>query len=216
MVAASSAASADVKSWQDFNFTANGPVRDLVLSKEAFAPLGAAMRSWVAKVENGPFARSREVRDALRITMLHLDIHDGRFQGPLDAVAELRSGIDDSCQKAITGLTTEAIVAARIEVECERGEAYARAFRYHFSSRLDALPEADCRADLEALTSKLTATREEAIFQDIECRLAPGIASAGFIDYRVADEIIRYRHKLADIIPLRDSMLEIIESYLAR
>jgi hypothetical protein len=216
MAATSTAMSADAVQWQDFQFYTDRSIRDLVRSRDAFAPLGVEMRAWTKRVKSGPHGQRAEVRASLRITMLHLDLHDGRFTGPLEVVEELRAEIADPLRKALTGLTTEAIVAARREVDPKPAKTYLAVFRRHFSHRIAALPQTESTSGLSALRDKLADTRLDAILEDIDHRLAPKVAKIGYIEYKTADEIIRYRHKIADILPIRDTMIEIIEDTMAR
>ena len=137
---------------------------------------------------------------------VHLALHFGDDTAALDAAGKIRALQTDPAERAHAGLTTEAIVAARHDPV---------AFEKEFSIRLATLPRTPAmRAVLTRARERIVETTEAALLDEVRRNIAPRLAHGEPCTLEIADQLVRVRHRLAEILPLRAALLRAYDQWL--
>lgn len=188
-----------------FPFTV--PALQLVTTEADFAPFGRQVAATVAaELKQSPPPDGARLKLLLGLRV-HLALHFGDDAAARDAANRIRALQTDPAERAHAGLTTEAILAAHHD---------PAAFEREFSQRLAALPRtAAMREVLTRARDRIVATTETVLLDDVRQNLAPRLARGEPCTLEIADQLVRIRHRLAGILPLRAAMLRAYERALA-
>jgi hypothetical protein len=147
---------------------------------------------------------------------VHWAIHAGDSAAALAAAAALRGQLTQPEQKEFAGVTTAALVSADEAVRHDHlSPAYRKHFQSEYSRRLAALPKsAAMRAVLGKQRAAIAALTPQVLFAEVDRDIPPGSHRAGY-SLEQANEIIRARHKLADLEPVRSIMLAELAAAIA-
>lgn len=190
----------------DPGFVLAVPPLQLVTNEADFAPLGQSVAAAVAAA-----LQQTPPPDGARLKLLlglrvHLALHFGNHAAALDAAAQIRALQTDPAERAHAGLTTEAIVAAKHDPIL---------FEKEFSARLATLPRTPAiRAVLTRAREKVAASTETALLEDVRQNIAPRLARGEPCTLEIADQLVRVRHRLAGILPLRAALLRAYDHWL--
>jgi hypothetical protein len=183
------------------------PALNLATNEADFAPL--ARRVW-ADVDSA--LRAATPPDPARLKLLlgirvHLALLFRDDAAALDAAARIRALQTDPAERAHAGLTTRALIAAGPD---------PRAFEREFTRLLATLPHDPALvAVLRRARERIAATTEAALLDEVRRNIAPHLARGEPCTLEIADQLIRIRHRLTGILPLRDAMLRAYDSALA-
>ncbi len=183
------------------------PPLELVTTEAAFAPFAQRVAADVAgalKRQPPPDPARLKLLLGLRV---HLALHFHDDAAALDAAERIRALQTDPAEKAHAGLTTRALVASKHE---------PRAFEREFTRLLRSLPrDPATRAVLVRAREKLATTTETALLDEVRTNIAPRIAAGEPCTLEIADQLVRIRHRLEGILPLRDALLRSYDSVLS-
>lgn len=181
-------------------FPLAAPVRELVTSPAAFGRFAGPVRR---ALEPAPAGVDAKLLLGLR-AHLALAAHDA--DAALRAAAELRALQTDPAERAFSGLVTEAQVAA-----WRPGAALDR----ELAVRLAALPATPAMTSLLCRQrEKLAAVTPEALLAEAD-ELGRRLDGRGVCDWIDADRIIRLHHRLANVLPLRETLVAAFDAALA-
>jgi len=187
-------------------FVLTVPPQQLVTSEADFAPFGRSVAAVVAaELDRKPPTDSPRFKLLLGLRV-HLALHFGNHASALDAAAQIRALQTDPAERAHAGLTTEAIVAAKHDPIL---------FEKEFAARLATLPRTpEIRAVLTRAREKIAASTETALIEDVRQNIAPRLARGEPCTLEIADQLVRVRHRLAGILPLRAALLRAYDHWL--
>lgn len=184
------------------------PALQLVTSERDFEPFA---RRVAADVESALQAQPPPGPDRLKLLLglrVHLALHFRDDRRALESAERIRLAQTDPGDRAHAGLTTRAIVAAGHD---------PRRFEAEFTRLLAALPrDPTVTAALTRGRARIAALSEQALLEDVRRDLAPRLARGEPCTLEIADQLVRIRHRLTDILTLRDAMLRAYDSALAR
>lgn len=182
------------------------PPLQLVTNETDFAPFGRSVSAMVAaELEQVPPPNGARLKLLLGLRV-HLALHFGDDAAARDAAGKIRALQTDPAEHAHAGLTTEAIVAARHDPV---------AFEKEFSTRLAALPRTpEMRAVLTRARERIAATTEAALLDEVRQNITPRLARGEPCTLEIADQLVRVRHRLAEILPLRAALLRAYDQWL--
>lgn len=180
---------------------------ELVTTEAAFAPFAQRVAADVAtalKHQPPPDPTRLKLLLGLRV---HLALHFRDDAAALAAAEQIRALQTDPAERSHAGLTTRALVAGKHEPE---------AFEREFTRLLRSLPrDPATRAMLGRAREKIAATTEAALLADVRANIAPRIAAGEPCTLEIADQLVRIRHRLVGILPLRDALLRSYDSVLS-
>jgi hypothetical protein len=174
------------------------PVVALVEDGRGFRDFTAALERDTEAALDGMVPPAEELRRwlGLRVHLALLSGDDARAQAAAGRLRELQS---DPAERAYTGVTTQALGAARRA----GGGVDPAAFGREFARRLAELPRtAAMRGVLVRQRERVAGITAESVRAEASA-LAARVGTAQDVDLATADEIVRLRHRLKDLVPLR-------------
>jgi hypothetical protein len=151
-------------------------------------------------------------------TRVHLAHHFADNDKAVATAAWIRSLSTNPADKAFAGLTTLASVAARRQHPgAAPGAAlYRETFLREFSRQLAALPRTpEIVTMLRGQRDKIASLNETDLLKEVTEVIAPAIARRGFCGLKEADDLVRVRHRLVSILPVKNETLQALESAIA-
>lgn len=191
----------------------------LVADEALYATFAAVVGATVESLLGEPAA----VDDPATLRMLlstrvHLAHDRGDEQLAVATAAWIRSLQGDPSGRAFAGLTTFATVAARRELaeSGETGGSFERHFAREFSLRLAALPrDAAMVKFLHEQHAKIHGLTREALEDEVRNQLEPAIGPGLECTLQQADALVRVRHRLENILPVRSATLRALKVAIA-
>jgi hypothetical protein len=179
----------------------------LVTSETDFAPFARQVFKDVASaLQSAPPPEGARLKLLLGIKV-HLALHFGDNAAALDAAERIRELQTDRAERALAGLTTRALVASNHE---------PHAFGREFTRLLEQLPhDPAIRGALVRARQRIEAMTEQSLLDDVR-NVAPLLARGEPCTLEVADQLVRVRHRLTGILPLREAMLRSYDVALSR
>jgi hypothetical protein len=195
-------------------FPLTTPASGLLEDSDAFAPFGRAL---AAELETLLAAQPDPARLKMLLAIrVHLGLYLGDDARALDSAARIKALLPDDANKAYAGLTTQALVAARQATNQRPGhEAFRAAFARDFAARLAKLPLTTAiRTMLEQQREKFTSMTAEALRGEFATAVA-ALERRSACTLAEADQLVRLRHRFADLLPLRAVLLETLDVAIA-
>lgn len=214
LLLAGAAESSAVEGW---TWPRPAAVRELVTDPASFRPYAEQVSTEVERMLAVAPAPVREDRARLLSLRVHLALYLGHDARALATAAQIRATITPAAERPLSGLLTEAFVAARTEIPAgPNAREFAPALRAALDSRLASLPPA---AELTVALARqrdrlreLTADALRAEAAQLAARL-DGMPRWTLVD---VDAVTRLGHRLATILPVRDVLVDAFEAALAR
>jgi hypothetical protein len=151
-------------------------------------------------------------------TRVHLAHYFGNDERAIATAAWIRSVQVAPADRAFAGLTTLAAVAARRQNPGAAPEdpAYRAAFAKEFAVQLEALPRTpDIVAMLRGQREKIAGLSEASLLAEARDRIAPAITRRGYCGLEEADQLVRVRHRLVSILPVKTETLHAFDVAIA-
>lgn len=192
-------------------------VRELVADAARFRPFAERVSADVERALASAPAPAGDTRARLLSLRVHLGIYLGYDARALAAATQIRETITPPAERAFSGLLTEAMVVARTAAPAGPGSpAFACALRAALESRLATLPATpELNAVLQRQRDRFHALTREALLADATALGTRLDAMARWTLVEV-DDVARIGHRLATLLPLRDTMLVSFETALSR
>ena len=204
---------------RDVRFTLAKDPMELVTNEKAFRPFAETMRAEVQRLLGVPAAVDDPAMFKLLLSSrVHLAHHFGDNAVAVATAAWIRSLQTEPDARAFAGLTTLASVEARRRNPgAEPGEARYRAtFFTEFTSQLRGLPRTPgIVAMLRGQREKIATITKEALLKETRETIMPKLAQKGSCGLAEADELVRVRHRLVSIVPVRDETLRALDAAIA-
>jgi hypothetical protein len=191
----------------------------VVTDEKVFRPLAEHVRAEVERLLGVPAAVDDPATFKLLLsTRVHLAHHFGDNGVAVATAAWIRSLQTDPDVRAFAGLTTLASVEARRRNPgMTPDEARYRAtFFNEFTRQLAELPRrSGTVAMLRGQREKIAAITEAALLAETREVIVPALRRKGYCGLEEADQLVRVRHRLVSIVPVRDETLRALDAAIA-
>ena len=182
------------------------PALQLVTSEQDFAPFARRVHEDVAAALRAGPATPADLKLLLGLRV-HLALHFRDDTAALEAAERIRGLQTDAGDRALAGLTTRAVVASGHK---------AAAFEKEFRRLLAGVPKSpEVRAALRKAREKIAGITERALLDEVRLQIAPNLERGEPCSLEIADQLVRIRHRLTDIVPLRDALLRAYDAAIA-
>jgi hypothetical protein len=203
----------------DRSYVLPGSPLEVVTDESKFRPFAESVAAGVEELLGVPaMVDDAATLKLLLSTRVHLAHHFADNDKAIATAAWIRSLQTAPAEKAFAGLTTLAAVAARRQHPgaLPGDAAYRAAFRREFSRHLAALPHTpEIVAVLSAQREKVASLNEADLLKEVTAVIAPEIVRRGSCGIKEADGLVRVRHRLVSILPVKNETLEALESAIA-
>lgn len=204
---------------QDFSVPLPASPLELIKSEQAFGPFAKNVRAEVERLLGVPAA----VDDPATLRMLlstrvHLAHHFADEERAVATAAWIRSQQTDLGAKAFAGLTTLAAVAARRAHPrvTPSDRTFRQTFFQEFAQQLARLPHTpEIVTTLRGQREKVAGTTEAALLAEARDFLTPALGSRRTVTLAEADQIVRTRHRLEALVPVREETLRALDAAIA-
>lgn len=187
-------------------YTIPVPALQLVTSEADFAPFARRVYQDVEAALRASPSDTAELKLLLGLRV-HLALHFRDDSAALDAAERIRNLQSDPAERALAGLTTRAVVAAHHK---------PLAFKREFSRLLEQLPRTpEIRTALTKVREKIEGITEQSLLDEVRTRIAPRLQRGEPCTLEIADQLVRVRHRLQDIVPLRAALLRAYDAAIA-
>ncbi len=192
-----------------------GKVVELVKSDDQIAKLAGKVR---ADIESD--LATYDIADATTLqrmygTLLTIDLIERRYDAALARVEQIRNLEDKEAKRLMTGLTTQAGVAARREVGSDgMTQKYKEAFRRHLADRISKLPWDVVQDNVQQAKGRLEIVSENLLMGVIQARLEPVVAQTGELSADLADTVIGMHFTLRERLPLKEQVVAVFQEFI--
>lgn len=208
-----------VSAGPDIRFEPPPPALELVISEQLFRPFAELVRAEVERLLGVPEALDDPgTMKLLLSTRVHLAHHFGDNRTAIATAAWIRSLQTDPANRAFAGLTTLASVEARRRLPgvAPGDPKFRETFRSEFAKQLLGLPKSpEIVTMLQGQLDKIKGITEETLLAEARDVIAPAIRRRGYCGLQEADMLVRVRHRLESIVPVRDETLSALEEAIA-
>ena len=192
---------------------------ELVTNEARFRPFAERVRAEVERLLGVPAAVDDPATIKLLLsTRVHLAHHFGDNEKAIATAAWIRTLQTDPAGRAFAGLTTVASVEARRRhpgVESDNAR-YRETFRREFTRQLATLPSTpDITKMLRGQREKIASLTEAALLAETREVIAPALARRGYCGLAEADQLVRVRHRLVNILPVKSETLQALDAAIA-
>jgi hypothetical protein len=182
------------------------PALQLVTSEKDFAPFARRVSDDVVAALRKRPTDPAELKLLLGLRV-HLALHFKEDTAALEAAEQIRSLQTEPGDRAHAGLTTRAVVAAGHQPE---------AFEKEFHRLLAGLPKSpEVRAALVRARARIAGITERSLLDEVRQQIAPRLERGEPCTLEIADQLVRIRHRLTDIVPLRDALLRAYDAAIS-
>jgi hypothetical protein len=191
----------------------------LVTDEAAFRPFAEEVRAEVERLLGEPAALDDpETFKLLLSTRVHLAHHFADNDVAIATAAWIRSLQTDPAGRAFAGVTTFAAVESRRRhpgLEPSAPE-YREAFFQAFARQLAALPASSAIVSmLRGQREKIAAISEPALLTETRDVILPALKRKGYCGLDEADRLVRVRHRLVSIVPVKNETLRALDAAIA-
>lgn len=195
-------------------YEVGGSASELMTSDAAFTALARQVRADIeADLAKYDVRDPAEVQRLLAVLM-NLDMLAADYDTAVERVARIRALETQAAGRLASGLTTEAIVAARRQAPGDE-TGYSAAFRDELLRRLRALPWNVIENQIKAAKADADTFTENVLRAFVRQRLDPIVAHSGEISAEVAQQIVTARYMLDITIPLNPVRSEVCQTLIA-
>jgi hypothetical protein len=188
----------------------------LVTNEDAFRPWADKVRVEVERMFGEPAAIDDPATlKILLSTRVHLAHHYAENDKAVSTAAWIRSLQTDPAGRAFAGLTTLASVEARRRHPgaAPSDQRYQATFFREFARQLAELPHTPgIVVMLQGQREKIAGITEEALLAETREVIIPAIEQQGYCGLLEADQLVRVRHRLVSILPVRQETLRALDA----
>jgi hypothetical protein len=197
-----------------FSYPVTGKVEDLLHSDAAFAKMAAQIRKDVESVLADYDIEESATKRRLIGTLATLDSLEGKDQDALRRIVEVQVLEDKPSQKITSGMVLRAMLAARAQFKDRNSPEYRREVAKLLRQSLDAMPFAVVENEIKSAKAKYELLSEGMIIGELRSVYDPVVQKTGVLSDALADELPEVKLELFELVPLKDTLVEILASYL--
>jgi subtilisin family serine protease len=139
----------------------------------------------------------------------------GAYEQALSLNRQVREMQEKPADRLTSGLSVDAMLEV-IGMGLKPGsEAFASAFKSNYAAKVEALPWAVVQDTLKSSKGSLEMYSENLLMGIIQAQMDPGVGVSGQLDFGAATAVVRFRHMLDYVLPLKDVTVEVLAAYIA-
>ena len=184
-----------------YDYRLEAPLASYLNDQELFDAFAEDYSAFLEEAVRKP-GLSAEDQRLLQAGRVHLAIHYGDAEKALAAAQALKDMQSGARARAMTGLLTKAIVAARKIAPGDLWSPYVMAVQRQFAAQLTLLSPSPSVDELKEMSDKYGEMEANALVNEFLSAHRKKVDGAGNLDLASADALARVRHKVLDILPL--------------
>jgi len=195
-------------SQEDPSWPRPAAVRELVTDSARFRSFAEQVSGEVERTLAAAPAPAVDTRARLLSLRVHLALYLGHDARALATATQIRETITPPAERAFSGLLTEAMVVARTAAPAgPSSPAFLPALRSALESRLATLPATpELNAVLARQRERFATLTRDSLLAEAD-RLGARLDSTARWTLADVDDVVRVGHRLATLLPVRDTIL---------
>lgn len=198
-------------------YTVEGTATELIRDAAKFEPFAAKVRGDIEKVLAEYDITDKTTLKDFKGTLLSLELLAGQDEAALALIKEMRALEDKPAAKLLTGLSTEARLAARKATGAKQPDdaALKEAFQKAYTEKLKTLPWDVVQADLKQSKGRAEMASENFFLGMIQSQIEPAIKETGSMSSEVAQMLIGMRARMVLDLPLKEQAIAALSAVIA-
>jgi len=195
------------------SYPIEGSVSELLASDADFmklmAQVKADLESDLAKYQIDDAATLQDIYS----TLLAIDLIEGRHDEAREKIVKVKELEDKEAVRLTTGLTTEALIAAR-EAGEQGSDAYREAFKKRLAELVYPLPWDVVQDRIQQSKGRSEIINENLLLGMVQSQLDPVVAKSGELSADLARQVISIRFAIDNILPLKQEQLAVYQQMI--
>jgi subtilisin family serine protease len=199
-----------------FTYKIEGTVEDVLQSDAKFHRLAIEIRKNIeSDLAQYDIEDKGTLRDLLS-TLSTLDLLEGRDAEALRLLDQVKSLQEKPAARLRTGVTAKAIINARASNKDPNSQEYRQAVYRSIRESLDSMPFEVVANDLKGQKAAAEMASKNMIIGGIQAAMDPTVKkNNGVLSSDMAHSLPNLRFTLTEILPLKDTLIEVYSSYLS-
>ena len=199
-----------------FTYKIDGTVEDVVQSDAKFHQLAVEIRKNVESVLAKYEIEDKSTLRGLLSTLATLDVLEGRDAEALQKFDEVKALQEKPGPKLLTGLSSRAVIAGRAASKDRNSPQYRQAVYRSIRQALDGMPFEIVGNDLKQQKASAEMLSKNMMIGGIQASIDPTVQkNHGTLSSDIAHALPSMRLTMTEIIPLKDTLVEVYGTYLA-
>ena len=148
-------------------------------------------------------------------TLKNIDLYHHRYDEALLKVKKVRELQEKPSDKLMSGLSNMAYIQALRESDLKMDDQFHEKFSSYFASSINELPWEVVQDDVEGSKGSLEIYSENLVLGFVKEGIDPGVAKTGTISDENAASMVNMRYIVDHVLPVKDDMVKVYESYIA-
>ncbi len=199
-----------------FTYKIDGTVEDVLESDTKFKALAAEIRKNVESVLAKYDIEDKGTLRGLVSTLATLDVLEGRDAEARKLLEQARSLQEKPAPKYLTGVTSKAIMDARAGNPDRNSPQYRQAVYRSIKQSLDGMPFEIVGNDLKSQKAGTEMLSKSLVIGSVQASMDPTVKkNNGVLSSDMAHAIPNMRFTLTELLPLKDTLVEVYGTYLS-
>ncbi|UCG92794.1 MAG: S8 family serine peptidase, partial [candidate division WOR-3 bacterium] len=195
-------------------YKVTGTLTELITHEIAFKPFAAQVRADIEQdLETYEILDKTTLKTFYRI-LVRLDMLAGNYDAALAGTARLRELEDKPASKLTNGLIDESIIHAHREIGGAEESMYRDAFSRHLSQAIAQLPWDVVQERIGEIKGGMEMNSKNFLLGVIQSQFEPAVEKSGMISNEVAEQVITIRYIIEVRLPLKEQIVEVLETYI--
>jgi subtilisin family serine protease len=199
-----------------YSYAIDGSVEDTIRDPAKFAAFAREYRRNTETTLATYDVQDKATLRQLIGSLAQLDLLEGHDDAALAGFARVKALQDKPADKLLSGLQSEAVIAATRQAPDRASEAYRRAVGERIAATLESLPYAVVQNDVREMKAGNEIASESLAFGYVREVLQPIVTRAGTLSSEFAPTLINVRYRLLVSLPLKTTLVATYADYLAR
>ena len=197
-------------------YPVEGTATELVTSAEKFEPFARQVRADIERILAEYEIEDKSTLKEFKGTLLAMELLAGNDDAALALIRELRELEEKPSAKLLTGLSTEARIAAAKRVEDPRKnlDALKRAFQEVYSARLKELPWEIVQSDVKQAKGSMEIRSENLYLGMIQSQIEPALKETGTLSSDLAQALVGFRSFIQVQLPFKEQVVAALSSVI--
>ena len=192
-----------------------GPVVEVVKSEAQAVALATKVRGDIEADLAQYDIDDHSTLQRMYATLLNIELLEKNYDAALHHIERIRALESKPAKKLVTGLLTQALVAARREVgENAPFEQYQAAFRRHLSAKVVTLPWDVVQDEIQQGKGQMEIFNENLLLGVVQAQVQPAVDRTGELNAEQAAGVLGLHLMLTQRLPLKEQIIAVYQEQI--
>ncbi len=195
-----------------YTYAATGTAAEVVTNAAVFQAIADKAGTDIAADLGKYQIDDKTTLKRLKSALLGLSQLAGKDDETLKLIEEIRALEDKPGLKLTTGIVSEARVEAKRRAGSTTGDTFRAAFREALSRKVNSLPWATVQNEIRELKGNIEIRSASLLLGIVSAQIEPVVLANKALSRELAEQLISMRAALVIQLPLKDDILNVLES----